>query len=269
MKKILITIVTSLLAVSVTAESLTAFEVMQKVDNRYTGDTAISTSTMVLVDKKGRERNRQLKIYSVDQGDVERSVSYFLTPADVKDTAYLSFDYEQESKDDDSWLYLPALKKVKRIAASDKSNSFMGSDFSFADINGVNIHWYDYEFISESVEVDGYDCWHISSTPKQEFYDKAIEETGALKSEIWVRKDNFVQIQGKIYLKKGKKVKYFSARDIQEIDGVWTPKKLQMITTKNGKREHSSVILLSDIAYNTPVEDTLFSTQAIQLGVPQ
>ena len=257
------------LAVTANAETLSAQEIMEKVDARDTGETSQGETTMILIDKRGRERVRQMKLYSLDQTDVERSVTYFLSPADVKGTGYLSFDWETEQKEDDSWLYLPALKQVNRIAAGDKSNSFMGSDFTYSDINGVNIDWYDYKFISESETVDGAETWLIESTPKPDFLSQVESETGYTKSHLWIRKDNFVQVQAKIWVKKGKRVKFFSARDLELIDGIWTPKKLQMITTRNGKKEHASVLEINSITYNQPLEESLFSKEALQRGLGQ
>ena len=164
-------------------------------------------------------------------------------------------------------MYLPTLQKVKRIAAGDKSDPFLGSDFSYADINGLELGWYDYTIINDSDPVDGSDCWVIEIVPKAEFKQKAEESTGYEKSQTWIRKDSFLSVRGMIWVKRGNKVKYFSASDIQQIDGVWTAMKLQMITTKNDKREHASIFQLHDITYNQPLNDELFTTEAMQRGI--
>ena len=122
------------------AFSLTAFEIMSKVDARYTGESAVSTTRMILIDKKDRKRTREIEIFSKDYADVDKSISFFKSPGDVKGTAYMSFNWETPSKEDDSWLYLPALQKVNRIASSDRSGSFMGSDFTYTDIDLSLIH---------------------------------------------------------------------------------------------------------------------------------
>eukprot|EP01026_Neomeris_dumetosa_P024532 TRINITY_DN203953_c0_g1_i1.p1 TRINITY_DN203953_c0_g1~~TRINITY_DN203953_c0_g1_i1.p1 ORF type:complete len:120 (-),score=6.35 TRINITY_DN203953_c0_g1_i1:81-440(-) len=117
---------------------------------------------------------------------------------------------------------------------------------------------------NESEDVDGHDCWVIMSTPKDE---TVISETGYTQIKSWVRKDNFMVVKSVINLKKGKRIKYFSAKDIAEIEGVWTAKTLQMVTTKRGKKEHASVLKITDIKYNREVDESQFDTQAMQRGI--
>ncbi len=243
---------------------LSAAEIMKAVDDRYTGDTQISTSTLILIDSKNRERIRDLKLIGMEDKSVDKSIIYFLSPADVKGTAYMSFDWVDETKEDDAWLYLPALQKIKRVAASDESGSFMGSDFSYADINGVDYVDFNYTMLKTSEKVDGVDCWVIKSIPKN---DQVIDKTGYTESTNWVRKDIFMVIQSKIEVKKAKKTKYFSASDIEKIGDVWTAKKLQMITTRNNKKQHASVIQFIDVRYNQNVDASIFDTQALQRGI--
>ncbi len=268
-QKCFITIIALLISICSNAEALdtlSAAEVMKLVDDREDGDTSITNSTMILIDKKNRQRVRNLVGYRKDFEDNTKSISFFQSPADIKGTAYLNYDWDEEAREDDSWLYLPALQQVKRIAAGDKSDAFLGSDFTYSDINGLELSWYDYSFINQSEMVDGHDCWVIAISPKPELYDMVVESTGYLNSETWVRKDNFVQVKGKIWVKRGKKIKYFSATEIEEIDGIWTPKKLQMITTKNDKREHASVLQINEIVYNQEVSDDLFKSETMQRG---
>lgn len=254
-------------ALPANAKEMTAYQIMKQVDERYNGDTSVADSSMILIDARDRQRVRDLKVYTKDYGDNSKGISFFQSPADIKGTAYLNYDWDAEGKEDDSWLYLPALQKVKRIAAGDKSDPFLGSDFSYADINGLELDWYNYTIINNSDPVDGSDCWVIEVVPKAEFKDKSEETTGYEKSQTWIRKDNFMSVRGKIWVKRGNKVKYFSASDIRQIDGVWTAMKLQMITTKNDKRQHASVFQLHDITYNQPLGDELFSTEAMQRGI--
>ena len=135
-------------------EQLSAEQIIQRFDQRYDGDTAIAEYTMVLIDSRERQRTRNLRIYSKDYGDDKKTLTLFQTPADIRGTAYLNFDWDDTELDDDSWLYLPSIQRVKRLASSDKSDSFLGSDFTYADINGFEIEWYDYSFINESISGD-------------------------------------------------------------------------------------------------------------------
>ncbi len=252
------------LGVGSIVHALTANQIMKKFDTRDNGSSAISSNVMILIDKKKRERVREIKLYTKEYDDVDKSVSFFVSPADVKDTSFLSYDWLDEKKEDDSWLYLPALQKVNRIAASDKDGSWMGSDFTISDVEGLDINDNTYKILQENDVVDGYDCWKIEALPKS---DKVVDKTGYLKSVLWIRKDNFLQVRGIINVKKGKKVKYFTAKDIEKIDGIWTAKTIQMVTTKNKKIQHSSVFKVKEIKYNTSVKDTLFEVETMQRGL--
>ena len=243
--------------------AMSAYEIMKKVDQRYTGETIEQTSTLILIDKKNRKRERKLKGFTTEVSDGTKSISFFLSPSDVKNTSYLSYNWDDPLKDNDSWLYLPSLQKTNRISGGDRSNSFMGSDFTFSDLDGVEIEDYNFKIVKESDIVDGADCWIIEATPKS---NDVIKETGYLKTLTWIRKDIFFGVKGRILVKKGKKVKLWSAKDIKKIDGVWVAKTQQMTTTKKKKREHSSIFIVDSITFNKEVDKSLFEAEAMQRG---
>lgn len=251
----------------VLAQALTAYDVMMQVDDRYNGDSSIGEYTMVLIDRRERQRVRNLKIYSKDFGEDNKALSLFESPADIRGTAYLNFDWQDEDRDDDSWLFLPALQRVKRIASSDTSDSFLGSDFTYADINGYELDWYDYSFVNQSETVDGNEVWVIQAVPKPEYKEKAEDATGYSKMQSWIRKDNFVQVRGQVWELRGNKIKYFNSSDIELIDDIWTTKRLQVITTRNGRQEHASVLQINSIQYNVAVDDAAFTTEYMQRGL--
>lgn len=252
---------------SVLSQELTATEVMTKADNVDDGETSSSEMTMILIDRRGNQRVRQMKGFRKDYGEDTKSMNFFLSPADVRNVAFLSFDWDDENKEDDSWLYLPAIGKPKRISAGNQKDSFMGSDFTYADMNDLEIKEWDYQFKKQSEMVDGKDCWVIEGVPKKEKRKKVIDETGYLKVVSWVRKDNFFVVKGMMYVKKGKKIKYFTASDIEQIQGIWTAKKLTMVTTKRKRKEHSTVLLFNKIVYNKGVEDGMFTVQRMERGL--
>lgn len=250
------------------AESqLSAAEVMRLVDEREDGDSAIANYSLILIDRRDRQRVRELKIYSRDFNEDSKALSLFESPADIRGTAYLNFDWDNTERDDDSWLYLPSLQKVKRLATGDKSDSFLGSDFTYADFNGFEIEWYDYSFLNESEIVDGFDCWVIEAIPKPEFKERAEAETGYSKLQSWIRKDNFVQLRGQAWELRGNRIKFFTSSDIEQIDGIWTIKRLQAVTTRNGRQEHASVLQMNDIEYNADVNEERFTTEYMQRGL--
>ena len=259
---------TSLVPASVSAATeYSADEVMRMFEDRYDGDSSITDITMVLIDRRDRQRVRNLKLYAKDYGEDTKTLSLFESPADIRGTAYLNFDWDESLRDDDSWLYLPALQRVKRLASSDTSDSFLGSDFTYADINGVEIDWYDYNFVNESEIVDGEDCWVIEITPKPEFKERAEDATGYSKMQTWISKEKLVQMRGQVWELRGNRIKFFTSSEIELIEDIWTVKRLQAISTRNGRQEHASVLQINSVDYNVDVADELLTTEAMQRGL--
>ncbi|QOY53553.1 outer membrane lipoprotein-sorting protein [Candidatus Sulfurimonas marisnigri] len=259
---ILKTLLTTVLTLS-SLMAITGEEIAQKVHDRDDGDNITSEMKMTLIDKNDKQRVRQLKVYTKDKGIDTQKLMFFMAPADVKNTGFLTYDYDDSSKDDDQWLYLPELQKVKRIASSDKSSSFMGSDFTYSDMTKRNVKDYTYKIMKESV-VGGHKTWQILVTPKSE---KTIDETGYTKSIIFVRQDNFVIVQALNYIKAGKKLKYMMLTGLEKIDGIWTTTKIQMVTKKGKKTLHKTILEFSSIKYNQDLKESFFVTRTIEKGL--
>lgn len=249
--------------VAAQAFAISGLEIAQKVHDREDGDNSVSQMKMTLIDKKGKKRVRNLKTFTKDKGEDKLKLMFFLSPADVKNTAFLTYDYDDSSKDDDQWLYLPELKKIKRIASSDKSSSFMGSDFTYSDMTSRNVEDYTYKIMKEKM-VDGHKTWQMLVTPKSK---ETIDETGYTKSIVFVRQDNFVIIQALNYIKVGKKLKYMKVTGLEKIDGVWTTTKMQMITKKGRKTLHKTIFEFSNIKYNQDLKESFFSTRTLKKGL--
>jgi hypothetical protein len=149
------------------AAELTGRQIMERVDERDDGDNATQDMEMILIDKNGNTRERAIRSLRRDMGEDTHSIMFFLSPADVKDTGFLTYDYDDADADDDQWLYLPALKKTKRIASNDKSGSFMGSDFTYADMTTRELDHYDYRLIKEG-DVGGNPVWIVEGIPNTE-----------------------------------------------------------------------------------------------------
>ncbi len=248
--------------------ALTAKEIVEKANDLEDGDTSISRTTMILIDKKGNKRIRKTKGFRKDYGKDTKSISYFLTPADVKNTTFLSFDYDDDAIDDDNWLYLPALRKVKRIASGNKKDSFMGTDFTYHDMNGLKVDEWSYKMLKKSAMIDGHDCWVIGSVPRADIKKAVIKDTGYIKRVGWIRKDNFMMLQSKIWLKKGKKTKVLKVSNVKKIQDIWTAGKLEMTTQdRKGRMEHATILLFDEVIYNKGVDDKTFTTQRMERGL--
>jgi hypothetical protein len=250
-------------APAVAADPPTGREIMERVDARDDGDNVTQDLEMVLIDRNGNERRREIRSMGRDQGEDTHSIMFFISPADVKDTGFLTYDYDGLDKDDDQWLYLPALKKTKRIASGDKSGSFMGSDFTYADMTDRELDFYDYELLQEG-EVDGHPVWIVQAIPNNE---AEIEETGYTKSIFFVRKDNDVVVRAKHWVKKGSRNKYMEVRQLEKIDGIWVPTEIHMTTKKGRKTLHKTVLRASNVRFNQQLADRQFSVRRLEKGL--
>lgn len=245
------------------AEELTAREIMQRVKDRDEGDNRISDMEMILIDKRGKERVREMRAFGKDKGKDDYGLIFFLSPADVKDTGFLTYDYDADDADDDQWLYLPALKKTKRIAAGDKSGSFMGSDFNYSDMSDRSLDNYDYTLMQET-EVDGHKVWQIERVPKTK---DEIDETGYTKSIVFVRQDNFVVVRSVGWLKKGNRLRYMEVDDLQQIDGIWVPLQMSMTTKKGKTTLHKTILKTSNVKFNQDLDESDFTIRKLEKGL--
>ncbi len=239
-----------------------ARDIAQRVHDRDDGKSLVEDMTMVLIDKNGHKRVRQLKTFSKDFGEDTHKILFFKSPADVKDTAFLTYDYEDNSKDDDQWLYLPALKKVKRIPTSDKSSSFMGSDFSYYDMTDRDVDDFDYKILKH-VKVRGHDTTMIESTPKTE---AVVDESGYTKTIGLIREDIDMVVRSIGFLKNGKR-KYFDVTKMHKQDGIWVIDEMTMTTKKGKQTLHKTILDFSNIKVNQPLKDDLFTTRRLQKGL--
>lgn len=252
----------SLLSTAAVADDSNARAIMEKVDARDDGKTLEQDMLMILIDKNGNERTRDLKSYAKDMGSDEYRTMFFKSPADVKNTAFLTYDYDDWTKDDDQWLYLPALKKVKRIPSTDKSSSFMGSDFSYFDMTDRDLDNYDFKLLKET-QVRGHDAWMIESTPRNQ---KVIDESGYTKSIALVRKDNYMVVRAINFLTDGKK-KYLDVTKMHQENGIWLVDEMNMTTKKGKNTLHKTVLTFSNMVLNKPIEDDVFTTRRLEKGL--
>jgi outer membrane lipoprotein-sorting protein len=234
--------------------ALDGTQIMTRVDNRPDGDDRQMVMTMTLVNKRGRERVREVKSYSKDFGEDKKSVMVFQKPADVKGTAFLSWEYDDPSRDDDKWLYMPAMKKVRRISGASTNDYFMGSDFTYDDMGDRHVDEDTHTLLGEET-LDGYACWKIESVPvdPDDMYTRKV---------VWVYKEAFMAIKVEYYDKDGL-LKTYRALDFRQQDGFWTVFRSEM---ENHSREHTTRMAFQSVAYNTGVRDDLFQVSTIERG---
>jgi len=239
-----------------------AEEIMRRVDARDDGDRSVRDMEMILIDKNENRRVRRLRSFSRDEGEDVQSIMFFLEPADVEGAGFLSYDYDAD-KDDDQWLYLPALRKTKRIASSDKSGSFMGSDFSYADLTTREVENYDWTLMKEA-EVRGQPVWQIQGIPRSR---EEIDETGYTKSVVFVRVDNYVVVRAVNWLEKGNRLKYMDVKKLEQIDGIWVPTEIHMTTKKGKVTRHKTILRVYNVRFGQDLSPDFFSTRQLEKGL--
>jgi len=244
------------------AQSPSGREIMARVDARDDGDHAVQDMEMLLIDQNGGTRTRRLRLWRRDVGKDIQTILFFLAPADVKDTGFLTYDFADPDRDDDQWLYLPALKKSKRIATADKSGSFVGSDFSYADLTKRPLDRYDYRLL-EAGEQDGVPVWFVEAIPN---HPAEIDETGYTKIRYAVRQDNAVVVGAVFSLRRGDREKHFTVVKLEQIDGIWVATSMRMETAKGDVRLHETRLELSHVRFGQPMDDSRFSVRQLEKG---
>lgn len=217
-------------------------------------------ASMVLINDKGQQRERRntTVVALQDNGIDSKFAVKFSTPADIKGTAFLQVEHNEA--DDDLWIYLPALKKSRRLVASNKKDSFVGSDFSYGDVSLPKVSKYRHT-LTRTEAMDGVDCYVIESVPG----DDAVKvNSGYSKKITWVRPDNFVETKVEDHDLAGRLLKTQRVTKPQAVDakaGRWFPLLREMTNHQTGHRTMLNVLKLET---NVPTPDELFTTRYIE-----
>ena len=242
------------------AGELSARDIMQK--NFYVTKVKhmINDSTMTLTNDKGQQRVRKTHSVSLLQpnGIDSKIMIRFLEPGDVEGTGYLQVQhYDGE---DDMWIYLPALKKVRRLVANNKRDSFVGSDFSYGDILVPVVDTYNHTILKSEV-LDGEDCWVIESVPATEQIKK---DYGYGKKTGWIRKSNFMEKKVDFLDTAGRPLKTMLVPEVVEVDAAahkwWATKR----EVRNHQTGHSTRLTFENLDTKKPVGDDYFTTRYLE-----
>jgi hypothetical protein len=241
--------------------------IVNNINQVADGEHVKRNLTMTLIDKRGKTRVRKTRTFRKYYESEKRTILFYKRPSNVKGTAFLTFDYMQADKDDNQWLYLPALRKVRRISASDRGDYFLGTDFTYEDVKlEGKLEIEDYNFEVEKSEIlnleDGssYQSIKMSGIPKTK---EIAKELGYARTEFWVDTKTWLIIKADYWNQKGKLLKMLVNADIRAIDGILTRHKL---TIDNHKTGHKTIFKYSEVDYLSPVKDSLFSKRAMKQG---
>ena len=180
-----------------------------------------------------------------------KAIIRFTAPAEVKGVALLVVNHPERSSD--QWMWTPAIARDRRIALQDRSTRFFGTDFSFEDLEERDVDQYEYRYTGEET-IDGAPCWRIEARPKQ---SKTSQYT---LSRTWIRKDNYVAALYENFI-KDQPVRRLQQKDIQNIQGIWTARTLEMTDLR---RKSRTVLRMLKLEYNVPLKDDEFTIQALR-----
>ena len=231
-----------------------------EADKRDTGfEDFTSNMVMELRNKQGDTSTRTIRLKTLEvTGDGDKSMSIFDKPADVKGTAFLTFSHA--IKPDEQWLYLPALKRVKRINSKNKSGPFMGSEFAYEDLASQEIEKYTYKYIrDEKIKTaefpDGVDTFVMERYP-------AYEHSGYTRQIAWINKDRYVAEKIEFYDRKNDLLKTLTSSGYKQYLGqYWRPNEMQMENHQTGK---STLLKWEDYNFKTGLTDSDFSRNSLK-----
>ncbi|MGB0465929.1 MAG: outer membrane lipoprotein-sorting protein [Pontibacterium sp.] len=208
---------------------------------------------MTLRNKQGQESIREIRMKSLEvEGDGDKSLSVFDKPRDVKGTAFLSFSHSVGS--DDQWLYLPALKRVKRIASRNKSGPFMGSEFAYEDLSSFEIEKYSYKFIKEET-CEGGQCFVVEQYPTD-------KNSGYTRRIVWLDKDEYRLWKIEFYDRKNSKLKTLTYHNYQQYQAKhWRPDLMKMVNHQTGK---STDLSWHSYQFKTGLSDSDFNKNSLK-----
>jgi len=237
-------------------ESLSGKEIINKAQQAfyYAGKDIQVKVLMKLISKNGGERTRELTMLRLNMKDglEQKYYMYFYQPADVRAMTFMVWKYM--SKNDDRWLYIPAIKLVKRIAADDKNSSFVGSDFSYEDVSGRNISDDSHTLKAEET-MNGRDAYIVESAPKEAasaYFSRKVS---------WIDKETFLPLKEEYYDKRGDLYKIFTADKIENIQDIPTIINRTMLNTQNG---HRTEVSYTEVKYNVGLKDNIFSERYLR-----
>ena len=213
-----------------------------------------SLVTMDLIDKDGTAESRIVEEWGKDENDLKSALMVFHAPSSIKNTRFLQI--ENQGRDDDKWIYLPALQSVRRIAASEGDKSFMGTDATYDDLSTRKVDRDNHELLGEE-QVGSYDCYKVKSWAK----DPADSQYAYRIS--WIDKKTWVPVKAEMYDKREQLRKVLTVEKLENVKGYWIP---MVDLLKNVQTGHSTRLTITKIVVDAPISARLFSTNFLAQG---
>lgn len=207
---------------------------------------------MVLVDRRGQETRRELDLSSVEVSpDEERSLLYFLSPRDIEGTALLTYSFRE--REEEQWLYLPALRRTKRISASGRSSPFMGSELAYEDLAPMYPSRFDYSYVGEEL-LDGSPCFVVERYPR-------YEGSGYRRQRLWIDTAEYRVLRVDSWDLRDRYLKTLRLTGYEEyLEGVWRPAEALMV---NHRTDDATRLRWFDYRFGTGLDESDLSRAAL------
>lgn len=241
---------------AIAEQQLSGLEIIESAYNRPAPEDQKGTLTMTLINSRGDERVRKIEQFVKDYGSEEKKIMFFFSPADVRNTSFMNRSYDEEGRDDDQWIYLPALKKVKRISSDSKSDYFMGSDFTYDDL-GDRYPSEDTHTLLREETVEGEACYVVESIPKEEdhMYSRTV---------TWIIKDKWIGLKKEFYDEDGDHLKTLSVGKYEKINDYWI---ITHSSMHNVQKDHTTDMLLENLTIDAGIPDSRFTERMMKRGI--
>ena len=244
----------ALLSIIVASAVTSAQDVGQIVDEAQRRSAASSQryeGLLQVFEAKGKVSDKRWTLERLGSHGNSKAILRFTAPPEVKGVALLIVNHPDRASD--QWMWTPAIERDRRIALHDRSTRFFGTDFSFEDLEERDVNQYDYQLVGDEA-IDGAACWKIQSVPKER---KSSQYT---RSVVWIRKDNYAFARIESYIKDAA-IRRLDYSDIQNVQGIWTARRLEMTDLRRGSRTR---LTLDKLQYNAPMREEDFTLQALR-----
>lgn len=244
----------SFAALPALADPAKGLEIAEKRKSLDTGwGDSVATMEMLLKNKQGESSTRLMRLKSLEvDNDGDKGLTIFDQPRDVKGTAFLN--HSHITKPDDQWLYLPALKRVKRISSRNKSGPFMGSEFAYEDLSSFELEKYTFNYV-EDAKLDGLDTFVLEQVPTD-------KNSGYTKQKVWLDQEHYRPMKVEFYDRKGALLKTLSFQDYKQyLNQYWRAHTMAMQNHQTGK---STVLTTKDLVFQNGLEERDFQKNTLK-----
>lgn len=231
------------------ADEARGLEIAKERKQRNIGwENSVSEMTMILRSASNKESLRKMNISTLEvANDGDKGLTVFEQPADVRGTRFLNHSHTVGA--DDQWLFLPALKRVKRIASRNKSGPFMGSEFAYEDMSSFELEKYQFNYLRDEACAETLTCYVVEQIPTD-------KNSGYTRQIVWVDQAEYRVVKTEFYDRKNSLLKTLTNTDFeQHLDQYWRPNKLQMINHQSGK---STDLVVESVKFKTSLSEKDF-----------